>query len=153
MINMFEIDWVSSFSFFCRERQPANIIDFFLAHQALDVYIIPTGSKQSFVYQVHILCKTTQETYFCRLIAENYTPDFQLTRQERYKLRREFRKIEIAGNPLLVKCGYIISHGKKYYLQLKPEYEDCKKLAQIFNRPVREVYQIAMKKARAGLNP
>lgn len=150
---MFQKDMVSTFMFLSENKLPVEtVIDFFLAHKALDVYFLPTTCKHSFGYQVYVLCLTEQEGYFSKLLTDKFTKDFQLTRQERYKLGREFLRVEIEKFPIQIKCGYTISDGKKNYIQLKPEYEDCKKVSQNLNRPLIEIYQEATLKARTKLN-
>jgi uncharacterized protein (DUF111 family) len=142
------IDEVSTITFFYNgDLPPTAIIDLFLRHQALDVFFIPVCRPQKQGYEVYILCLQKQEAYFIHLLAENFSTQYQLTRQHRYKLQRDFVEIQFHDYPVQVKYGYAVVNGKKNYFQIKPEYEDCKKLAIILNRTLEEIYEQSKAKA------
>ncbi len=142
------IDEVSTIAFFYHGHLPlAAVIDFFLRHQALDVFFAPAHRLKETGYEVYVLCLTKQEAYFIELLTENFSSQYWLTRQHRYKLQRAFVKIVIQNYPVQVKYGYTVINGQKNYFQIKPEFEDCKKLAKILNRPLEEIYEQSKTKA------
>jgi uncharacterized protein (DUF111 family) len=143
-MNNFKLqaDEVSTISFVYYGSLPlAFVMDFFWEHKVLDVYLLPTFYKNHQAFEVNLLCLKVQEAFFIKLIKENFTRDFKVTHQQRYKLWREFIQVEVAKTPIQVKCAYAFKNGEKVYLQVMPEYEDCKKLAERLNRPVQEVYE------------
>jgi len=136
------IDEVSTIAFFYNGHLPLTaVIDFFLRHQVLDVFFAPAYRPKETGYDVYILCHTKQEAYFIHLLIENFSSQYQLTRQHRYKLQRDFVEVTIQNYPVRVKYGYAVINGQKNYIQIKPEYEDCKKLAKILSCPLEEIYE------------
>ena len=64
-------------------------------------------------------------------------------RTRRRKLLREQRTVQTKLGDVLVKCLY---DGKRL-VRITPEYDSCRKLAEINNRPLPEIYRLAERAA------
>jgi len=71
------------------------------------------------------------------IFKETTTLGIRKYKVERQELEREFREIETRFGPVKVKFAYKDGQVLKY----APEYEDCKKIAEQNNMPVKDVFQ------------
>lgn len=112
---------------------------------ALDVYLTPIYMKKFRpAVQLTVLCAADKTEACNRIIFEETTTfGVRVSQAMRKKLFREIRKVDTRFGPVRVKVGRM---GERI-TDLSPEYEDCKALAKIQQRSVREVYQEAQRVA------
>jgi uncharacterized protein (TIGR00299 family) protein len=114
-----------------------------LAAGALDVFHTPIQMKKNRPgVLLSVLCMPADADKFSELILRQ-TTSFGVRRYcaERRKLAREFTKVQTAYGEVTVKIGRL--DGR--VIQAAPEFESCKKLAELANVPLKEVYQAALK--------
>ncbi|WP_227763468.1 nickel insertion protein [Zhaonella formicivorans] len=120
---------------------------------ALDVFFSPLAQNGSFCIKVTVLCPRAQEHFFLELIGKMFSDSrISLTRQTRYKLHRDFIKVRMYGEEVRVKCGYMLQEKSKTYLQVVPEYEDCKLVAKSTGLALKTIYDLAKSLALQQLN-
>ena len=113
-----------------------------LAAGALDVSYAPLQMKKNRPgFLLTVLCAAAQTDSFSELILRE-TSAFGVRRSlaERRKLRREFQTVETPFGNVTLKIGKL--DGK--VLQAAPEFESCRKLAEVEKVPLKQVYEAAM---------
>ncbi len=115
-------------------------------HGAIDVIQIPAYMKKSRLgTKFEILAKLSDEFKLINLIlSESTSFGVRISRQSRYKLKRKIVKIKLQEGQAAVKLGLL----DEKIVQIAPEYEDCRKLADISGRNFREVYARILELAR-----
>ena len=114
-----------------------------LENGALDVYFTPIIMKKSRpAIKISILCicdkmKQLQEILFL----ETTTFGVRSYEVEKNMLKRSFTKVNTIYGSLTVKVGYY--EGKK--IKSKPEFDECRKIAEELGIPIRDVYNEAIK--------
>jgi uncharacterized protein (DUF111 family) len=105
---------------------------------ALDVFLTPIFMKKGRpATQITVLCPTARrDTLIELLLMETTTFGVRLSSADRVKLRRDFKQVETQWGAIQAKCGYL--NGA--LIKTVPEYEDCKRLAEQNNVPLRQVY-------------
>jgi len=113
-----------------------------LAAGALDVYGTPVQMKKSRPgTQVTILCKPEDEAKFQEMLfAETTTLGVRSHLVERRALPREFVNVSTRFGEIRIK----IAREDGRVQHASPEFEDCRKLAEEKNVPLREVMEQAM---------
>jgi len=113
-----------------------------LAAGALDVFATPVQMKKSRPgTQVTILCKPEDEAKFQEMLfAETTTLGVRSHLVERRALPREFVKVSTRFGEIRIK----IAREDGRVQHASPEFEDCRKLAEEKNVPLREVMEQAM---------
>ena len=116
-------------------------------HGALDVFLTPIFMKKNRpATQITVLCPTVhRDELIERLLTETTTFGVRLSSANRVKLRRDFIRVETQWGPIQAKRGYL--NGT--LIKTVPEYEDCKRLAEQNNVPLRQIYAEALN----NLNP
>ena len=111
-------------------------------HGALDVFLTPTFMKKGRpATQITVLCPTTHRDKLIELLlTETTTFGVRLSSADRIKLRRDFVQVETQWGTIQAKRGYL--NGT--LVKTVPEYEDCKRLAEQNNIPLRQVYTEAL---------
>ena len=111
-------------------------------HGALDVFLIPIFMKKGRpATQITVLCPTEhRDTLIELLLTETTTFGVRLSSADRIKLRRDFVEVETQWGAIQAKRGYL--NGT--LIKTVPEYEDCKRLAEQNNVPLRQVYTEAL---------
>ena len=111
-------------------------------HGALDVFLIPIFMKKGRpATQITVLCPPARrDALIERLLTETTTFGVRLSSADRIKLRREFVHVETQWGKIQAKRGYL--NGA--LIKTVPEYEDCKRLAEQNNVPLRQVYTEAL---------
>ena len=111
-------------------------------HGALDVFLIPIFMKKGRpATQITVLCPTEhRDTLIELLLTETTTFGVRLSSADRIKLRRDFVQVETQWGAIQAKRGYL--NGT--LIKTVPEYEDCKRLAEQNNIPLRQVYTEAL---------
>jgi pyridinium-3,5-bisthiocarboxylic acid mononucleotide nickel chelatase len=113
-----------------------------LAAGALDVFVTPVQMKKNRPgTQVTILCKPEDEGKFQEMLfAETTTLGVRSHLVERRALPREFVKVATRFGDVRVKIARV--DGRVQHAS--PEFDDCRKLAEEKNVPLREVMEQAM---------
>ena len=124
-----------------------SLIDRLLASGALDAFLTPAQMKKNRPgVLLTVLCEAGVVDAMSKLIFEE-TSSFGVRLSERRRLKLE-RQIETVQTPLgavEVKLGFDL---KGRLLQVAPEFESCKAVAQGTGQPVREVYHAAIQAYR-----
>ncbi len=112
---------------------------------AIDAYIIPVIMKKG---RCGILLKVLvghEKLEEAKKIVFEETTTFGIRyyKVRREKLERDVIDIETKYGKIGVKIGYL--NGK--IVSISPEYEDCKKIAKTSNKPIKEIYEEAKRKA------
>jgi len=125
----------------------SEIYDFLMVrlikNGALDVYFTPIIMKKGRpAIKISILCigermAELQEILFL----ETTTFGLRSYEVEKNMLQRSFEKVNTIYGSITVKVGYY--KGKK--IKCKPEFDECRKLAEEFGIPIRDIYNEALK--------
>ena len=109
---------------------------------ALDVFLTPTFMKKNRpATQITVLCPADRrEKVIELLLTETTTFGIRLSSVHRVKLQRDFTHVETQWGRIQAKRGYL--NGA--LIKTVPEYEDCKRLAEHNNVPLRQVYAEAL---------
>ena len=112
-------------------------------HGALDVFLAPVYMKKGRpATQITVLCPTANRDKLIELLlTETTTFGVRLSAADRIKLRRDFIQIKTQWGAIQAKRGYL--NGT--LIKTVPEYEDCKRLAEQNNVPLRQVYTEALR--------
>ena len=104
-----------------------------------DVYITPIIMKKSRPgVMLNVLCDTNKEKNIVKtLFMDTTTLGIRRQRINKVSLYREFTQLYTKFGEITIKVGYY--NGK--IIRIKPEYEDCKKMAKKFSVPIQEVYR------------
>ena len=111
-------------------------------HGALDVFLTPIFMKKNRpATQITVLSPTThRDKLIERLLTETTTFGVRLSSANRVKLRRDFVQVETQWGTIQAKRGYL----NDTLIKTVPEYEDCKRLAEQHNVPLRQIYAEAL---------
>jgi pyridinium-3,5-bisthiocarboxylic acid mononucleotide nickel chelatase len=121
-------------------------VDKALAAGALDVFHTPVQMKKNRPGTLlTVLCAEADTDRFCAMLLRE-TSSFGVRRHltERRKVAREFVEVKTPWGAVTVKIGRLDGQ----VVQVAPEFESCKKVAERANVPIKEVYAAA---ARATL--
>jgi hypothetical protein len=113
---------------------------------ALDVFLSPLHMKKNRPgVLLQVLCRPADaDPLTAILFAETSTLGVRQQRVERHCLPRALRTVATEYGPVQVK----LVHWGAGQLKAKPEYEDCRRLAEAHHIPLREVYGAAEQAAR-----
>jgi pyridinium-3,5-bisthiocarboxylic acid mononucleotide nickel chelatase len=120
-----------------------HVAELLFSAGASDVYFTPIIMKKSRpAVMLSVLCNPDVEQRLSELILRE-TTTFGLRRVavQKTALDREIRTVATRLGDVRVKIA--LRDGKR--LKVKPEYEDCRLIAQERNMPLREVYEIVQK--------
>ena len=125
----------------CTGEILAYTMDQLLAQGAKDVFFTPIFMKKGRpAYRLSVACASTDcEAMANILFAETSTIGIRYRQERRIVLQREIKEIETTYGKIHVKCCE--HHGKQYAY---PEFEDLKKLAQLHQLSLKEVYECAI---------
>ncbi|HSQ48739.1 MAG TPA: nickel pincer cofactor biosynthesis protein LarC [Candidatus Deferrimicrobiaceae bacterium] len=139
---------------------PGEIIGYsveqLLAEGAKDVSIIPMYTKKNRPGQIiKVIADQKDAQHLSRiLIAETGTLGVRVYFCERHIVNRESHSVEVVVNgvkePIKVK---ISKDAKGEVVRIKPEFDDLKRLAEKTHKPLRELSELALAKAREVFNP
>ena len=117
-----------------------------LAAGALDVFHTPIQMKKNRPgVLLTVLCAEADADQFSEIILRETTAfGVRRTIAERRKLRREFVSVKTKFGAVTVKLGRL--NGR--VVQLAPEFESCKPLAQRRKVPLKAIYAAAQQAAR-----
>jgi uncharacterized protein (TIGR00299 family) protein len=118
-----------------------------LKEGALDAHLIPIQMKKGRPgFTIRVLSSDAQRERFAELILqESTTLGVRMHRVERVTLTREEREVKTEYGPIKVKVAFD-REGK--VINLMPEYESCRQVAEKKKVPLKEVYQEAIAKGR-----
>lgn len=125
-----------------------HIIEKIFSCGALDVYRIPILMKKERLGVIlSVLCKKEHKENLKEIIfKETTTLGIREYKISRTKLKRSFEAVEtIFGKANVKKAFY-----KGKLIKIKPEYEDCKRLAIENDVPIKEVYEEIFKNIKGG---
>lgn len=116
-----------------------HLLDRLLAAEALDVMLIPAQMKKNRPGTLlHVLAHLASvETLIAIILTESTSIGVRTYEVTKHMLRRDLRTVETPFGPVRVK----IARLKERVVNLSPEYEDCRRLAQQHQVPLKEVYQ------------
>lgn len=129
------------------------VFDRLLAIGALDVFTQSVGMKKSRPgILLTVLCLPDQIPV-CEAIIyrETTTLGIRHRLQERSLLYREFHSVTTAYGNIPIKLGFDRAGGT--LLNVKPEYEDCARLAQQHHIPLADIYETALHSFRKSRRP
>jgi uncharacterized protein (TIGR00299 family) protein len=118
-----------------------------LKEGALDAHLIPIQMKKGRPgFTIRVLANDAQRERLAHLmLQESTTLGVRMHRVERIILPREEREVKTDYGPIKVKVAFD-REGK--LLNLMPEYESCRQVAEKKKVPLKEVYQEAIAKGR-----
>jgi uncharacterized protein (TIGR00299 family) protein len=113
---------------------------------ALDVFHTPIQMKKNRPgVLLSVLCEVTAADRFSELMLTQTTAlGVRRTVAERRKLKREFITVKLPQGDVTVKIGRL--NGR--VVQVAPEFESCRKLADRTNLPLKQIYADAQKAAQ-----
>ncbi|HEY5576486.1 MAG TPA: nickel insertion protein, partial [Clostridiaceae bacterium] len=105
---------------------------------ALDAYRIPIlMKKERFGVILSVICKEEDKEFLKEIIfLETSTIGIREHKLPRTKLKREFEVVDTAYGKASIKKVYY----KGQLLKIKPEYDDCRRLAENNNIPIKDIY-------------
>lgn len=111
---------------------------------ALDVYRTPILMKKERLGVIlTVLCKVEDKNNLKDIIfSETTTLGIREYKIHRTKLKRKIETIDTIYGKVNIKKAYY----KGEMIKVKPEYEDCKRLAEDKNEPIKKVYEEVLKK-------
>jgi hypothetical protein len=114
-----------------------------LAAGALDVFATPVQMKKNRPGMlVTVLCKPEDEAKFHEMLfAETTTLGVRTYTAERRVLARQWETVRTAFGEVRIKVARLNGHIR----QASPEFEDCRKLAEVKNVPLQRVMDEAMR--------
>jgi uncharacterized protein (TIGR00299 family) protein len=122
------------------------LFDRLLAYGASDVYCTPIVMKKSRpAMKLSVLCSTEAEARIVDLLLRE-TTTFGLRRfaVEKTTLEREERTVSTSLGQVRMKIAFF--DGRP--IKSKPEFEDCRRIAEERKMPLREVYDTILREAR-----
>ncbi|MCJ7701340.1 MAG: LarC family nickel insertion protein, partial [Anaerolineales bacterium] len=125
------------------------VMDVLFAAGALDVFFTPVHMKKNRpAILLQVLAQPGDAPRLRDILfEETSTLGVRQSYLERYALNREIRNVTTSYGVVRVKVAHLGNENTK----IAPEYEDCRKLAQQHNVPIREIYQAA-ESAATGLS-
>ncbi|GAB6179838.1 nickel pincer cofactor biosynthesis protein LarC [Desulfotomaculum defluvii] len=124
------------------------VLEKLLAEGALDVFYTPIVMKKGRAgVKLTAICRPESVDSLTGIILhETSSLGVRVSYQNRKKLFREIKEVDTCYGSVKVKLARL-DVGQPV-LNLKPEYEDCRSLANRMNIPVKEVYQAALHRGR-----
>lgn len=122
------------------------VMEKLLKNGAMDVYMTPIIMKKGRpAITLSVLCdESTEEKLQDILLIETTTIGVRKYRVKKTMLKRETVKINTIYGDVNAKISYINGEAVKF----KPEYEDCKKIAEDYIIPIKKVYEEVNRKGR-----
>ena len=116
------------------------VLETLLKRGALDAYFTPIMMKKGRpAYQLSVLCRHEDAKTLAALILEHTTTfGVRMWEASRSMLAREYHSVETSYGSVTVKVGMA---GKTH--KVAPEFEDCRRLAEEHDAPIRDVYDAA----------
>jgi len=111
--------------------------------KALDVWIEPIYMKKTRpAFKINVLCQREAEQEMTTIIfLESSTLGVRREEVRRYSISREIKTARLPYGDVKVKVGTL--GGKQ--INISPEFESCRKIAQETDRPLKEIYYDAVR--------
>ncbi|MFW6450574.1 MAG: nickel pincer cofactor biosynthesis protein LarC [Nanoarchaeota archaeon] len=111
---------------------------------ALDVYFTPIQmKKQRPGVRLSVICNKKDTSKLVEIIfRQTTTTGVRINETRRLKLKEKTTQINIFNSCVNVKQGYF----QNELVNVSPEYEDCKSIAEKKNLPLKKVFEAALKK-------
>ena len=121
-----------------------------LKEGALDVYLTPIQmKKQRPATKLSVICKNKDAKKLSKIIMkETTTTGVRMIETKRKKLNEKIETITMYNKKIRVKLGFLDNESDTELVNVSPEFEDCKKLAQEKNIPLKLVIEEAKEKAK-----
>ncbi|MGB9803919.1 nickel pincer cofactor biosynthesis protein LarC [Desulfofundulus sp.] len=118
---------------------------------ALDVFLTPTIMKKGRPgTRLTVLCPPGREEELLGVIfKETTTLGVRIRQERRCTLNRHHVRVDTPWGPVGVKIAYLVPDAP---LQVSPEYEDCRRLAERTGHPIQEIYHAARQGALLKLH-
>jgi len=119
------------------------VIERLLKAGAKDAWVMPIEMKKKRPgVLLHVVCSPEKTNALVKIVfSETTTLGIRINKMHRVKLDREIRKVKTKYGVISIKIGKL---GDEV-LNVKPEYEDCKKAAEKNKVPLKKVYWEVMK--------
>jgi uncharacterized protein (TIGR00299 family) protein len=119
------------------------LLDKLFAAKALDCFYTPIYMKKNRPAQkLTVLCTAEcRQEILAALFKHSSTFGVRVFLQDRVKLCRTLQKVSTAFGQVTVKLGYL----NQELVQISPEYEDCARLAELYQVPLAAIFQAALK--------
>ncbi|HLD89092.1 MAG TPA: nickel pincer cofactor biosynthesis protein LarC [Candidatus Nanoarchaeia archaeon] len=120
------------------------VIDKLIKVGAVEAFIQPVVMKKNRIGALlSVICEEKiKDKIIEAMFDETTTFGIRVNKLERVVLDREFRKVKTKYGDVGIKIGKLGSRIKS----IKPEYEDCRKIAEKRKIPLKDVYREALKK-------
>jgi uncharacterized protein (DUF111 family) len=121
------------------------VMDKLLKNGALDVFYTPIYMKKNRpAYMLTVLAEKSSEQKMADImLRETTTLGIRKTYARRYVMDREILSVDTAYGKARVKKGRMGD-----IVKFAPEYEDCRKIAEDNNIPLKEVYEAVIRAAQ-----
>ncbi|MBT3270898.1 nickel pincer cofactor biosynthesis protein LarC [Candidatus Poribacteria bacterium] len=118
------------------------VLELLMKRGALDAYFTPIMMKKGRpAYQLSVLCRHDDAKALAALILEHTTTfGVRMWEASRNTLAREYHAVETPYGSVTVKVGMAGNVHK-----VAPEFEDCRRLAEEADAPIRDVYAAAVR--------
>jgi len=146
--NLLDIDSVYITEANIDDMQPEfydYVISKLFDNGALDVYLTPIIMKKTRpACKISVICNEKNKSLMEKIIFEETSSiGIRSYKTQRSLLKREFVKVKLEGlGEVSIK---IAKDNNDKILSVKPEYDDCAKLAIINNIPVKNIYDLVLK--------
>jgi uncharacterized protein (DUF111 family) len=130
-------------------EQLGSAVDKLLSVGARDVFFTPVFMKKNRPgTKLTVLCSSEKKDIIAEAVLK-HTSTFgvRFSNKERSILERKFVELDTEFGPIRCKLGMPDGELLKY----SPEYEDCKAAAAQYQRPIADVYNEAISKAKEKL--
>jgi len=119
------------------------VMDQLLANGALDVMVTPVQMKKSRPgHLLTVLCMPDKANALCDLLLrETTTLGVRMREEKRKCLQRTFAKVITPWGEVRIKLGYLCGE----VANCSPEFEDCRRIAELHKVPLKTVMQEAMR--------
>ncbi len=109
---------------------------------ALDVFLTAIQMKKNRPgTKISVLCKPQDSPHLQDILySETSTLGIRLCEVQRTSLSRTSQTVETDFGPVKIKIA-VLPNGRK---KAAPEYEDCRRLAEKYSVPIRQIYQLAL---------
>lgn len=131
----------------CPAELIGAVFERLLAAGALDVWLTPIQmKKQRPGVLLSVLCEDERAQSLAEILFRETTAfGLRMEKVLRLKLARRFETVQTEFGPVTVKLG--MKGGE--VLQVAPEFESCRQIAEAQRRPLKDVYEAALRSYHA----
>ncbi len=123
------------------------IFESLFKHGALDVFLVPIQMKKNRPAVIlRVLCREEDQAQMVRIVfRETSTIGVRVKQWQRFCLERKIVSVQTEYGEIRVKKA--LMEGEE--VNLAPEYADCKRQAELYRVPLKQVYNAALRAAGA----